>query len=99
LSRQHSVDAWDALDLEVPVIQAPIGSATTAALAAAVSESGALGSLALTWHSPAAAADCVRQVRAASDKPLAVNLVLEWDATRHVHACIEAGALPTRAWT
>ena len=43
-------------------------------------------------HSPAAAADRVRQVRAASEKPEAVNLVPEWDATRHVHVCIEAGA-------
>ena len=85
------VDAWRRLDLRIPIIQAPAGSATTPALAAAVSASGALGTLALTWHSAEAAVEAVAQTRALTDKPVAVNLVLEWDVTRHVQACLETG--------
>jgi nitronate monooxygenase len=84
-------DAWVQLGLKVPVIQAPVGSATTAALAAAVSASGALGTLALTWHSAEEAAEAVAQAQALTDRPIAVNLVLEWDVAGHVHACLDAG--------
>ena len=51
----------DLLGIEVPVVQAPVGSATTPRLAAAVSEAGALGMLAITWMEPAQAADRVRR--------------------------------------
>ncbi|GFE17288.1 hypothetical protein Sgleb_53350 [Streptomyces glebosus] len=39
------------LGIEVPVVQAPIGSAATVELAAAVAEAGGIGTLALTWVS------------------------------------------------
>ncbi|MCM3905940.1 MAG: nitronate monooxygenase [Pyrinomonadaceae bacterium] len=38
------------IGIRYPIVQAPIGSATTAELAAAVSNAGALGTLALTWR-------------------------------------------------
>ena len=41
----------DLLSIKVPIIQAPVGNATTPALAAAVSNAGALGMLSLTWRS------------------------------------------------
>lgn len=87
-----SGDAWARLRLKVPVIQAPIGSATTPALAAAVSDCGALGTLALTWHSIEGAVQAVAQARALTTRPVAVNLVLEWEVSRHVKACLDAGA-------
>jgi nitronate monooxygenase len=39
------------LGIELPLIQAPIGSATSVELAAAVSGAGALGTLAVSWRS------------------------------------------------
>jgi nitronate monooxygenase len=40
------------LNIKYPIIQAPIGSATTPELASAVSNSGGLGTLALSWERP-----------------------------------------------
>jgi nitronate monooxygenase len=37
--------------IRYPIVQAPIGSATTPELAAAVSNAGALGTLSITWPS------------------------------------------------
>ena len=51
-----STSLCDLLDVEYPIVQAPIGSATRPALAAAVSEAGGLGTLALTWRDPETAA-------------------------------------------
>jgi nitronate monooxygenase len=38
----------EALEIDVPIVQAPIGSATCPALAASVSNAGGLGMLAIT---------------------------------------------------
>lgn len=38
--------------LKYPILQAPIGSLATTKLAAAVSNAGGMGSLALTWTEP-----------------------------------------------
>lgn len=40
------------LGLTAPVVQAPVGSASTPELAAAVSNAGGLGMLALSWTPP-----------------------------------------------
>ena len=40
------------LGVRLPILQAPVGSAAGPELAAAVSEAGGLGMLALTWDSP-----------------------------------------------
>ena len=37
------------LGIEVPIVQAPIGTASVPALAAAVSNAGGLGTLTLSW--------------------------------------------------
>ena len=39
----------ETLGLKTPIVQAPIGSATCPALAAAVADAGSLGMLAVTW--------------------------------------------------
>jgi nitronate monooxygenase len=70
---------------------------TCPALAAAVSAAGGLGSLAVTWRSPAATGRAIEETAARTDAPFAVNLVLD-DATRrhptdeHLAACLDAGA-------
>ncbi len=79
------------LGIAVPVIQAPIGSAATPELAAAVSAAGALGTLALTWVDAAEAVRQVRRVTELTDRPFAVNLVLDFDVEDVLTACLAEG--------
>jgi NAD(P)H-dependent flavin oxidoreductase YrpB (nitropropane dioxygenase family) len=78
-----------ALGLAAPVVQAPIGGATTPQLAAAVSNAGGLGMLALSWTPPAAIGERIRATRALTDRSFGVNLVLEWDQHERLRACAE----------
>jgi NAD(P)H-dependent flavin oxidoreductase YrpB (nitropropane dioxygenase family) len=79
------------LGIRVPVIQAPIGSFSCPALAAAVSEAGGLGTLALSWDSPAVCREKIAATQAATHAPFGINLVLEWDQSDRLNACLEAG--------
>lgn len=92
-----STPLCDALGLRHPLVQAPIGSATCPELAAAVSEAGALGTLAVTWRSLDATREVVARTRDLTDRPFAVNLVLDPATTHaptdeHLAACLDAGA-------
>ena len=64
------------LAIQHPIVQAPLGSATTPELAAAVSNAGGLGMLALSWADPAQARAQIRRTKALTDRPFGVNLVL-----------------------
>lgn len=77
--------------IELPIVQAPIGSATTPELAAAVSNAGGLGMLSLTWRSPNEAREVIRQTRALTDRPFGINLVLLWDAAERLSIALEEG--------
>ena len=87
----------ETIGIEYPIVQAPIGSATTPELAAAVSSAGGLGHLAVTWRDPEETRRVIRDTRDRTDEPFAVNLALD-DATtvvdtdRHLEAVLEAGA-------
>lgn len=92
-----STPLCSALGIEHPIVQAPIGSLTRPALAAAVSNAGGLGTLALTWHDPDATRRAIRRTHALTDAPFAVNLVLDEATTErptiaHLEDCLEAGA-------
>ncbi len=76
------------LGIRLPIVQAPIGSATTPRLAAAVSRAGGLGTLALTWVTPAEAVARVRAVRELTDRPFGVNLVLDFPVDDLLTACL-----------
>ncbi|RQG97675.1 NAD(P)H-dependent flavin oxidoreductase [Natrarchaeobius chitinivorans] len=76
----------DTVGIEYPIVQAPIGSATNPELAAAVSNAGGLGHLAITWRDREETAKLVRDTRERTDDPFAVNLVLD-DATTSVDTC------------
>ena len=67
--------------IDLPIVQAPIGSASTPELVAAVSNAGGLGVLSLTWRSPNEARELIQQTKALTDKPFGINLVLLWDAS------------------
>ncbi len=58
-------------------------------LAAAVSNAGALGMLALTWSTPAG--DVVRETAALTDRPFGGNLILATDQHRRLEEALEAG--------
>ncbi|WP_112263235.1 NAD(P)H-dependent flavin oxidoreductase [Lentzea terrae] len=68
----------DRLGVRLPLVQAPIGSACTTALVAAVSSAGGLGVLAASWTTAAELSRQIEAVRAATPHPFGVNLVLEW---------------------
>jgi nitronate monooxygenase len=75
------------LGIEQPIVQAPMSAVPR--LAAAVSNAGALGMLALTWSTPAG--DVVRETAALTDRPFAGNLVLNSDQHRRLDEALEAG--------
>jgi nitronate monooxygenase len=79
----------DMLGIEQPIVQAPVGSAAVPRLAAAVSDAGALGMLALTWT--ADVADVVGQTAALTERPFGGNLVLQWDQHRRLDQALGAG--------
>jgi nitronate monooxygenase len=79
------------LNIEFPIIQAPIGGVVTPALAAAVSNAGGLGMLALTWHSPEQVRRAIRQTRELTDRPFGVNLILHWPQHERLQVCLEEG--------
>jgi NAD(P)H-dependent flavin oxidoreductase YrpB (nitropropane dioxygenase family) len=87
------------LGLTVPVVQAPIGSASTPELAAAVSNAGGLGMLALTWAPHDTVRRRIRAVRALTDRPFGVNLILQWPQHARVQACAdESVAVVSTFW-
>ena len=79
----------EVLGIEQPIVQAPVGSAAVPRLAAAVSDAGALGMLALTWT--ADVAGVVGQTAALTERPFGGNLVLQWDQHRRLDQALEAG--------
>lgn len=79
------------LGISAPVIQAPIGSFSCPALAAAVSEAGGLGTLALSWDSPSSCREKIEATQALTRTPFGINLVLEWNQFERLSACLDAG--------
>jgi nitronate monooxygenase len=74
-----------------PIVQAPIGGLATPELAAAVSEAGGLGMLALTWSEPGEIASALARMRDLTDRPFGVNLILQWPQEARLRQCLDAG--------
>lgn len=81
----------DQLGIDLPIIQAPIGSASGPALAAAVSNAGGFGMLSVTWRDPDEVRAVVRETRRLTSRPFGVNLVLHWDPTDRLRICLDEG--------
>ncbi len=79
------------LGVEHPIIQAALGGATCPALAAAVSNAGALGMLVLTAADLDTVRQQVRETRALTRRPFAVNLNLRKPQDERVDICLEEG--------
>ena len=75
------------LGIEQPIVQAPMSALPE--LAAAGSNAGALGMVALTWSSPAG--DVVRETAALTNRPFGGNLILDSDQHRRLDQALEAG--------
>ncbi len=83
----------------LPIVQAPIGSAAIPLLAATVSEAGALGTLALSWSTADHIRSVIRETRSRTEKPFAVNLLLEWPQTDRLNVVLEEGVnIVSLAW-
>lgn len=67
-----ALTAW--LGLEHPIIQAPMAGTATPALAAAVSNAGALGSISIANVAPDAADRMIAETTALTDRPVNVNV-------------------------
>lgn len=80
----------DRLGLSIPLIQAPMAGVSTPALAAAVSNAGALGSIGVGATDADGARAMVEELRARTDRAFNVNLF--------VHACATADPAREAAW-
>ncbi len=79
------------LGIELPIIQAPIGSATCPELAAAVSNSGGLGMLSVTWRTPSEIRTLLQETRSLTKNPFGINLVLDADVHDKLNICLDEG--------
>lgn len=80
----------DHLGITLPIIQAPMAGVSTPAMAAAVSNAGALGSIAVGASDAAGARAMIAAVRAGTDKPFNLNLFC--------HAPARADPVREAAW-
>ena len=79
----------DVLGIDVPIILAPMGSASSAAFAAAASNEGALGSIGSLFRTSAAIKRDIDVVKELTNRNFAVNHIpptLDSDAFRHTLA-------------
>lgn len=86
----------DTLGLDLPIGQAPVGSATCPALAAKVADTGALGMLAVTWRDEAATREVIAETNRRTDGVFGVNIVADPNAKdipteMHVEVCLDEG--------
>lgn len=81
----------DRLGIDLPIIQAPIGGAAGAPLAAAVADAGGLGTMALTGFGGETSRKMIRDARALTSKPFAANLLMSYDYEGELDACLDEG--------
>lgn len=65
------------LGIEHPIVQAPVGSVSCPALAAAVADAGGLGTLAVSWRDPKETRAVIAETAARASGPVAANVVLD----------------------
>ena len=97
--KAETLNDWvEQMGLRWPIFQAPTGSIAGPELAAAVSEAGGMGAMALTWTGADAAVEQVRAVRARTDRLFQVNFALVLPPVA-LDAILEAGVpVVTFSW-
>ncbi|NGY05558.1 NAD(P)H-dependent flavin oxidoreductase [Solimonas terrae] len=86
----RSAPLWSRLGVDHPIIQAPMAGTSTPALAAAVSNAGGLGSIAIGAASVEQAHDMLQATRALTQRPFNVNVFC--------HRPAQADAAREAAW-
>ena len=76
------------IGIDVPIVQAAMGGATSPQLAAAVSNAGGLGMLPVGWSPPDAIRAEIRATRALTNRPFGVNLVLTQPQEDRLAVCL-----------
>jgi nitronate monooxygenase len=95
---QRSLRLGHSIEIERPIMQAPIGSLASTDLVAAVSNAGGLGCLALTWTGADAARRLVTEVKARTARAFAANFVLAFEPMA-LNTALEAGVpVVTFSW-
>src|SRR5690349_4516380 len=79
------------LGIKVPIVQAPIGSASTPELAAAVANAGGLGMLGLTWVNASTATARITSTQRLTDRPFGVNFGLSFPIREQLDAALSSG--------
>jgi NAD(P)H-dependent flavin oxidoreductase YrpB (nitropropane dioxygenase family) len=79
------------LGIEHPIVQAPIGGMAVPRLAAAVSNAGGLGMIALTWSSPDEISAAIAETRTRTDRRFGVNLILDFPQAERVEQALAEG--------
>jgi NAD(P)H-dependent flavin oxidoreductase YrpB (nitropropane dioxygenase family) len=79
------------VDIDIPIVQAAMGGATCPEFAAAVSNAGGLGMLALAWSTPDAVRAEIRATKALTRRPFGVNLVLTHAQEERLAICLVEG--------
>jgi NAD(P)H-dependent flavin oxidoreductase YrpB (nitropropane dioxygenase family) len=77
--------------IQHPVVQAPIGGLSRPELAAAVSNAGGLGMMALTWSDGPAIDTALDRMREFTSRPFGINLSLAWPQEARLRQCLDAG--------
>lgn len=94
--RWPSTALSERLGITYPILQAPLGSACTPALTAAVSNAGGLGCLDASALEPEAIRAAIREVRELTDRPFAVGLSVPQPTTEDAERIIRANELLAR---
>ena len=79
------------LGIEIPIVQAPMAGAVGPAIAAAVSNAGGLGMLAPWRLESVALRQLIRDMKALTSRPFAVNLNLEFPQEDRLAVCLDEG--------
>lgn len=79
------------LGIDLPIVQAPIGSASTAELAAAVANAGGLGMLGLTWTGSDAVRNRLHRVKDLTNRPIGINLSLAFPIGEQLAVSLDEG--------
>jgi NAD(P)H-dependent flavin oxidoreductase YrpB (nitropropane dioxygenase family) len=79
----------DVLKIDVPIILAPMGRQSGPPLAAAVSNAGGLGTIALWVIETSKVRDAIRRIKSLTDRPFAANLNMAFPQDERLSICIE----------
>ena len=79
----------DLLDIQVPIIQVPMGGAVGPRMVAAASNAGGLGTIPLWRADGETIRQRIREIKSLTDRPFAVNLNLGFPQEERLDMCLK----------